>query len=771
MSDPTEKLNKITKRLLEVEARHLFYAKEIAALKQEIALLRGQTTIENETRKVVEEKKEPALITPVPEIAGAEKKVQEAPSAVPFPKKAAPVKSAEKSDIEKFIGENLYNKIGIIVLIIGIAIGGKYTIENDLISPLMRILLGYVLGAGLLVIGWRLKSKYENYSAVLVSGSMAVFYCMTYFAFDYYHLIQNVLAFIILLLITASTVYLSFKYDKAVIANIGLVGAYGIPFLVGSNNGKISLFLTYMLVINCGILVVALKKYWKSLYHLSFYTTWGILLILRFFNYAPAHFSVLITFLAAFFLLFHAMFLVIDSGKKEQQSASGLIPLFANSLVYYLLTYSLINEYSSPTVYYDGIFSLLFSCFHLITGVVSPKLTTNVNIGRVSFGLAITFAVLATAQFFEGNVRIFMWIMEAAVFFYLSVKNNEQYIRVFSFILVFISLIALLIQWSEYSDMVNNFSAIYKPFINKYFALNVLYLLPVLFMLLLNRKQGKNEDYLTGVLLSVLFLFVLFETFWIEIAHSLKALTLNLAGEETNSSVLWNTIYLAKKTLWFLTYTALFLALLSAGVFRVVKKEAWVKVVLTINFLFLIALLTFGLYAMGTIREYNLQESNELEFVKKGSGYLVLRYCLLSLTAAVFFLSYRFIQKFFEAKFPWIKSYEVIVSVALVWILSSEMIQWLDISQAKSNYKLGLSIFWGIAALILAGTGIWKRKMHFRILSFILFGITLIKLFFYDISNLNTISKTVIFILLGLLLLLVSYLYNKFNTRIKEGDN
>ena len=56
------------------------------------------------------------------------------------------------NELEKFIGENLINKIGIAILIIGVAIGAKYSIENDLISPLTRIILGYLLGLGLLVL-------------------------------------------------------------------------------------------------------------------------------------------------------------------------------------------------------------------------------------------------------------------------------------------------------------------------------------------------------------------------------------------------------------------------------------------------------------------------------------------------------------------------------------------------------------------------------------------------------------------------------------------
>lgn len=49
-------------------------------------------------------------------------------------------------NFEKLIGENLINKLGIAITIIGVAIGAKYSIDNNLINPLTRIILGYLMG-------------------------------------------------------------------------------------------------------------------------------------------------------------------------------------------------------------------------------------------------------------------------------------------------------------------------------------------------------------------------------------------------------------------------------------------------------------------------------------------------------------------------------------------------------------------------------------------------------------------------------------------------
>ena len=106
--------------------------------------------------------------------------------------------------------------------------------------------------------------------------------------------------------------------------------------------------------------------------------------------------------------------------------------------------------------------------------------------------------------------------------------------------------------------------------------------------------------------------------------------------------------------------------------------------------------------------------------------------------------------------------FDYLLYISLLWIISSELINILSLLGLTDSYKLGLSIVWGIYSLFLISLGIAKNKKHLRIGAMVLFGITLIKLFVYDISYLSTISKTIVFVSLGILLLIISFLYNKY---------
>jgi len=112
------------------------------------------------------------------------------------------------------------------------------------------------------------------------------------------------------------------------------------------------------------------------------------------------------------------------------------------------------------------------------------------------------------------------------------------------------------------------------------------------------------------------------------------------------------------------------------------------------------------------------------------------------------------------------KLFDVVLHITIVWVLSSELLSIMNFSGLTHNYKLGLSILWGVYSLLVVAYGIWKDNAFLRIGAIALFGITLVKLFFYDISHLNTIAKTIVFVSLGVLLLIISFLYNKYKNII-----
>jgi uncharacterized membrane protein len=261
--DQNEKLNLLLSKLENLRIKQQDFEAEINSLRAEIKQLQFPDIAEQPEAK------------PIPEVSFLQKNTPIGVKAIvaqPLPSFTDKFKRENigKSDFEKFIGENLISKIGILILVIGVAIGAKLAIDKGMISPLTRIILGYLVGVGLMGFAIKLKEKYESFSAVLLSGAIAILYFITYAAYTYYNLIPQTLTFVLMVIFTGFTVIAAIKYNKQVIAHIGLVGAYAIPFLLSDGSGKVVVLFSYMAIINIGIMVLAFKKYWKPLFYASF---------------------------------------------------------------------------------------------------------------------------------------------------------------------------------------------------------------------------------------------------------------------------------------------------------------------------------------------------------------------------------------------------------------------------------------------------------------------------------------------------------------------
>jgi uncharacterized membrane protein len=103
----------------------------------------------------------------------------------------------------------------------------------------------------------------------------------------------------------------------------------------------------------------------------------------------------------------------------------------------------------------------------------------------------------------------------------------------------------------------------------------------------------------------------------------------------------------------------------------------------------------------------------------------------------------------------------VLLHVFILAVISSELVNWLELARVHESFKLGLSILWGSYALMLIVFGLKQQSKILRIMAIVLFSVTILKLFLYDMADMSTIAKTIVMIILGVLMLVASFLYNK----------
>jgi uncharacterized membrane protein len=88
----------------------------------------------------------------------------------------------------------------------------------------------------------------------------------------------------------------------------------------------------------------------------------------------------------------------------------------------------------------------------------------------------------------------------------------------------------------------------------------------------------------------------------------------------------------------------------------------------------------------------------------------------------------------------------------------------------RQTNKVGFPIIWGLCAFALMYTGLQKKNKTLRIISLSLFTLTLLKLFLYDIRGISEGGKIAAFISLGVLLLVISFMYQNIKRLILADE-
>lgn len=764
MADNQDRINLLHQKLDFLIKRQDSFQKEISDLKKEIESLQGESSPISRAPETVSFTQEKPI---------SEKPILQKETIAfskPITSRSEP-KIKKPSNWEKFIGENLINKIGVLILIIGVGIGAKYAIDNELISPLTRIILGYLVGLGLLGFALKLKQKFESFSAVLLSGSMAIMYFITFLAYSLYGLMPQSLTFVIMVIFTVFTVFAALKYDQQVIAIIGLVGAYSVPFLLSDGSGKVLILFSYMTLIHIGILIIAFQKYWRLLNLISFFATWLIFTSWYFSGFqVDLHFNIALTFLFIFFIIFYIAFLSYKLVKKETYHAKDIFSVLSNSFIFYGIGIAILNDHPVATNYL-GVFTLLNAIIHFgVSTLIYKKKLGDKSLFYLILGLVLTFVTLAIPIQLNGQWVTIAWASQATLLFWLGRSKKVSLYEKLSYIVMILAFFSLIEDWWSYDNK--------TPVLNPDFLNSLLFVVAfgLIFYFQRKFKQEENTKIKFDVLLMnyfvpAVFLFVLYNAIRIEISNywDLKYVASEV---KTNDDGLfekysfYNQTLIDYKTVWTINFTLLYLSIIFFVIEKKIKNSFLETMTIIISGFALLLFLTSSLLAQSDLI-YIYSNPKADSIVSTGIFAVAVHYIsLLFLGILVYRIYGYFIQRQEKNR----TLFEIFFSILIIWILSAEMMLWINAFNSYENNKLGLSILWGILSLILISYGIWKSRKHLRILAIILFGTTLVKLFLYDIAHLNTISKTIVFVSLGILLLVISFLYNKYKHLILDDD-
>jgi len=157
------------------------------------------------------------------------------------------------------------NKIGIGLLLLGVAFLFKYSIDQGWITPAVRVGFGLAIGIILLAVGLRLHSSRRHFSQVLLGGGLATFYTCGFAAFNLFALVPHTVAMVFMVLVTVMAFSLSLRQNEAMLSVIGALGGLGTPFLLNTGAGTVPDLVAYTCLLLSGACGVYFYRGWRSL--------------------------------------------------------------------------------------------------------------------------------------------------------------------------------------------------------------------------------------------------------------------------------------------------------------------------------------------------------------------------------------------------------------------------------------------------------------------------------------------------------------------------
>ena len=391
-------------------------------------------------------------------------------------------------DMEKFIGENLINKIGIAILVLAIGFFVKYAIDQNWVGPVGRVSIGILCGAVLIVIAHKMRNTYKSFSSVLAGGGLAVFYFTISLAYHQFHLFEQPIAFLIMIVITAFAVIISILYNKQELAIISLLGGFLAPFLVSNGSGNYKTLFIYLILLNIGLLTIAYNKAWRLLNFLSFLFTVilfsGWLISLNY-NETETTFKNALIFATIFYLLFFLINVAHNIKEKNKFIASDFGILLANTALYFGAGIYFLHKINAEEFY--GVFSAAMGVFNLTaTYLLFRKQNVDTNVLFLLMGITLTFVSITAPLQLNGNNITLFWASEAILLYWLYTKSNLRIIQSSSIIIWSLMLFSLIMDWD---NVYTNYDNSLKIILNKGFITTVFAALATYMVFKIRKKE------------------------------------------------------------------------------------------------------------------------------------------------------------------------------------------------------------------------------------------------------------------------------------------
>jgi uncharacterized membrane protein len=568
-------------------------------------------------------------------------------------------------------------------------------------------------------------------------------------------------------LVTATAVLLSVRLDALPVAVLGLAGGFLTPALLSTGvDNQVALF-TYVALLDAGVLAVAYFKRWRSLDFLSFAGTLLVTLAWAASFYRREKLATTLGFLTLFFVLYSLLAVFHNVLPRRRSRWFDVALSSANAAFYFALSYLLLVEagYDRATPASQALLvSAFFACLFYAAW---SRCREDRLLAYGYVGLGVSFFTVAAAIQLDLQWVTIAWAVEGLTLTWAGLGSGEGAPRHAALAVYGLAVVHwLLFDAPGFAYAGGGF----VPLLNQR-ALSCAVLVGALAAAARLYRRGAGPGGREREAASTLFSLT-------ANALALILLTLDLsdyfeqrkAAASTQAAAL-QADFAARRAeqarqfslsaLWTI-YGA---ALVAYGVRRRFKALRHAGLVLLV--LATVKALTVDLAFYAAPWHVPVLNQTFMAF-----ALLVAAYALAARL-------YARAARVGEGERAVVPVLVVVANVLAVVALSAEAAGYFDAGRVALTdtgrlrdlglaKQLSLSVVWALygAGLLVAGR-VWGMRL-LRVLSLALLSLTTLKVFFWDLSSLDRVYRIVSFIVLGAILLAVSYLYQRSQQRAAE---
>ena len=505
------------------------------------------------------------------------------------------------------------------------------------------------------------------------------------------------------------------------------------------------------------MLITAYFKKWPLLHVLAFLFTWiiygGWLLTFAFNGATALPYKNALLFATSFYCIFLATVMIHNLRTSKPFRPFDFSMMLAITFSFFAAGMFTLSEWNKGA--YQGLFTTALGIINLcLAWYLFKTQKGDKNLLYLLIGLTLTFISLAAPVQLHGHSITLFWSAEAVLLYWLHQRSGIKIFKFSSALITLLMLISLLMDWSMANEKSNSFLIViftnWQGGITNVVAIIALGLYAKLLL-----QPAEQTNYLQGVSNRLM-------------AHVLGTTAAVILFVSCLFAI--NLVFIHQQNLDIPNAYHQLISFIFISAALIIFQRRQMKNLLLISMLLILAASFFYIFSsICSARLLNGAINHQYSAI-----HLVVHWIA---AASFLFAIYQLIRLLKASNasnsFAWFTSILLLIVCSIecrllyLFILAGPN----NINVYSTQYsKAGLTIVWALLSFAMMWLGMKYKYKPLRIISLSIFSLALLKLFILDLTNVSEGGKIAAFIMLGILLLVISFMYQRLKKIIIDNE-